>query len=122
MNRLKIALLIFVSSLTASASTYYVSPTGSDAAAGSLAAPWRTPAKASAVAVAGDTVNFLDDTYTLPTAGGQTGDWFITSSGTSGNPITFKSLNKWGAKLVGTDSIDGGTVIGISGGYITIQD
>lgn len=102
--------------------TYYVSTAGSDSNIGTLASPWLTPSHASSVAVAGDTVLFLDGTYTLPAGGSGNGDWFITSSGTSGNPITFRSATKWGAKLVGTDSSGSTSVIGLSGSYLTIQD
>lgn len=69
----------------ASAATYYVSPTGSDAAAGSSAAPWRTLQKAAATMVAGDTVLAADGDY----PGGIT----QTRDGTAGAPITFRAVN-----------------------------
>jgi len=47
----------------ASAATYYVAPSGSDAAAGTLAAPWATIAHAQAVAAPGDTVYFRGGAY-----------------------------------------------------------
>ncbi|MCX3290194.1 pectate lyase, partial [Streptomyces sp. NEAU-H22] len=40
----------------AAGNTYYVAPNGDDSAAGTLAAPWRSIARAQAVATAGDTV------------------------------------------------------------------
>ncbi|MEO7495565.1 MAG: right-handed parallel beta-helix repeat-containing protein [Massilia sp.] len=49
---------------TGTGATYYVSPTGSDSAAGTLAAPWRTIARAQTAATAGDTVYFRGGTYT----------------------------------------------------------
>ncbi|MDX2170262.1 MAG: right-handed parallel beta-helix repeat-containing protein [Deltaproteobacteria bacterium] len=57
------ALLFLLLPQRLAAATYYVSPTGNDAAAGSQAAPWRTLQKAGDVAAAGDTVNVLPGTY-----------------------------------------------------------
>jgi Pel9A-like, right handed beta helix region len=50
------------------ASIYYVSPTGSDSAAGTQAAPWASIAHAQSVAAAGDTVYFRGGTYSYTTA------------------------------------------------------
>src|SRR5689334_17742902 len=47
------------------AATYYVAPTGSDAAVGTQDAPWATMAHAQQVAVAGDTVYFHDGRFAL---------------------------------------------------------
>ncbi|AVV46051.1 pectate lyase [Streptomyces sp. P3] len=47
----------------AAGKVFYVSPTGSDSAAGSEAAPWKTFAHAQSVAQAGDTVYFRGGTY-----------------------------------------------------------
>ena len=47
----------------ASAATWYVAPTGSDAAAGTLAAPWQSFAHAQALAQPGDTVYFRGGRY-----------------------------------------------------------
>ncbi|WP_440962762.1 right-handed parallel beta-helix repeat-containing protein [Massilia sp. GER05] len=47
----------------ASAATWYVAPTGSDAAAGTLAAPWQSFAHAQALAQPGDTVYFRSGRY-----------------------------------------------------------
>src|SRR5437870_5458992 len=44
-------------------STYYVSPSGSDAAAGGQAAPWKTLQKAADNAKAGDVVHVGAGTY-----------------------------------------------------------
>ena len=54
-------LLLFPAS--ASATTYYVSPTGNDLNPGTINQPWTTPTKAAAAAQAGDTVNFRKGTY-----------------------------------------------------------
>jgi MYXO-CTERM domain-containing protein len=56
---------------------YYVSPTGSDSNAGTLAAPWATIQKGANTAVAGDTVWIRGGTYA------------ITTPNTSGSGITF---------------------------------
>jgi hypothetical protein len=50
------------------ASVYYVSPSGSDSAAGSQSAPWKTIAHAQSAVSAGDTVTFRAGTYSYTTA------------------------------------------------------
>jgi hypothetical protein len=50
------------------ATTYYVSPSGSDSAAGSTSAPFKTIAKAQSVAASGDTVYFRAGTYSYTAA------------------------------------------------------
>ncbi|WNM31730.1 right-handed parallel beta-helix repeat-containing protein [Streptomyces sp. Li-HN-5-11] len=52
-----------VSSAAAGGRVYYVSPTGSDSAAGTQSAPWKTIAHAQSVVQAGDTVYFRGGTY-----------------------------------------------------------
>ncbi len=47
----------------ASAATYYVAPDGNDGAAGAMAAPWKSFAKAQAMAAPGDTVYFRGGVY-----------------------------------------------------------
>jgi len=112
----------FFSAVQAEAqSTYYVSPTGSDTNSGTAASPWLTPQHSSAIAKPGDTVLFADGTYSLPARGG-TGDWFISTGGISGHPITYAAQHKWMAKLVGHGSGDGTTVIGMAGGYTIVKD
>lgn len=97
-----------------SSAVRYVSPTGNDTNSGSFSRPWATIQHADAVAKPGDTVVVLDGTYR--------GNVVLASSGTSGEPITYKAQNKWGAKLVGTGSGAGSAVIGVNGGYIVIQN
>jgi hypothetical protein len=94
----------------ASAATYYVSPTGNDAAAGSAVAPWRTLAKVDATTFApGDTVLF---------AGG--GIWNGTlqprGNGAAGSPITF------GAFGTGRPVLDGTGANGAAGIVVTGSD
>jgi hypothetical protein len=98
--------------------TKYVSPTGSDSNPGTQAAPWQSFAKAVASAVPGDVVAFMDGTYTQ-------GEIAITNSGTQANPITYMSLNKWGAVINSTSTNSStGAHPGISlyASWITIKD
>lgn len=78
------------------ATAYYVAPTGSDSAAGTLRAPWASFARAQAVAQPGDTVYFRGGTYTYSHA--DTGCASQTArvdavtldkSGTPGSPIRY---------------------------------
>jgi len=55
-------------SATSNAATYYVAPTGDDAATGSKEAPWKSFARAQAGAAAGDTIYFRGGNY-IYTAG-----------------------------------------------------
>ncbi|WP_332876328.1 choice-of-anchor Q domain-containing protein [Massilia sp. S19_KUP03_FR1] len=72
---------------------YYVAPTGSDSAAGTKAAPFKTLKRAAQAATkAGTTVWIAPGTY----AGGIK----TTASGTAGARIYFVSTTKWGAKIV----------------------
>lgn len=100
--------------------TYYVSPSGNDSNNGlTTGTAWLTPLHSSTVAVGGDTVIFLDGTYSLAN-GTFNGDWHIASTGgTLTTPILFKSQNKWGAHLVGTGTT---AVVGVGTAYVTIQD
>src|SRR5438128_9832966 len=63
-------------------STFYVAPTGADAAGGSLAAPWRTLQHAADAVRAGDTVVVEPGAY----AG-----MYLSTSGTASAPITFQA-------------------------------
>ncbi len=63
--RLFIAGLLVICTHSATAATFYVSPTGSDSAAGTQAAPFKTISKAGAVSASGDIVNVLPGTYAL---------------------------------------------------------
>jgi len=70
----------------------FVAPNGSDAAAGTEAAPFLTLARAAAAAVPGTTVWVAPGTY----AGG----FQSTASGMPSARIAFVSTTRWGAKLV----------------------
>ena len=83
-------------SAPALATTYYVSPSGSDAGAGtSQAAAWRSVSRVSSAALApGDTVLF-DGSGTYP------GLFQPSRSGAAGAPITFRSYGSGRANLSG---------------------
>src|SRR3989344_3953066 len=93
-----IFLMFFV--VQVSATTYYVSPSGSDSNSGSMNAPFKTISKGISVAGAGDTVIVGDGVYY--------GAITFTRSGTAVNPIIFRSANKWGAVLDGQNSVVNG--------------
>jgi len=114
MKRLIVLLLL---SYPAFAASYFVSPTGSDSAAGSSGAPWLTCQKAAQTMVAGDTTTVLPGTYINT---GQGGSWNGTSdnwacqfanSGTSGNVITMQCQTR------GTCIFDGGVTCGAACDY-----
>lgn len=98
-------------SLTAFAGDLYVSPQGSDTAAGTLTAPLRTIQKASSLAVPGTVVHVAPGTYseTIRT----------TNSGTASARIRFVSDVKWGAKIV--PAAGAYTMWNVEGGYIDID-
>src|SRR5215831_11099283 len=71
------ALAILLAPAAAQAAEWYVSPSGSDSAAGSSAAPFATLSKANSVAAAGDTIWVRGGTYYL------TSQLVLSRSGTS---------------------------------------
>ena len=90
---------------SASAATYYVSPSGSDSNAGSSTQPFRTVAKGTGIAIAGDTVILKNGTYGnegfISDGTGDTASTPVSiyKAGTSSAWITVKAENKWGAVL-----------------------
>src|SRR5207249_5620831 len=98
-----LAAIIFLSLLTvwvatpswSGATTYYVSPSGSDSNPGTQVSPWGTIQKAANTMVAGDTTLVMDGTYVH-------GYIRFATSGTSSQPITLKAQNKWGAIISST--------------------
>ena len=68
MRTLSFALALLLSCGTASAATYYVAPSGDDAAAGTQAAPFKSFAHAQDVAAPGDTVYFRGGVYAYTAA------------------------------------------------------
>jgi hypothetical protein len=92
---------------------YYVSPTGSDTAAGTKAAPFKTLARAAKAATkAGTTVWVAPGTY----AGGIK----TTYSGTSSARIYWVSTTKWGAKVVPPASSTNNNAWDNRGNYVSI--
>ena len=65
------------------AAEYFVSPTGDDSQAGTLASPWKTVAKGAATAVAGDTVYVRGGVYQERIT--------LSRSGTPGSRITLRN-------------------------------
>jgi MYXO-CTERM domain-containing protein len=74
---------------SALAETYYVSPTGNDAANGSEGAPFRTPARAQQAAAAGDTVLFRGGEYVFAGNDGPANAVLFNKSGTQGARINY---------------------------------
>jgi hypothetical protein len=92
---------------------YYVAPTGSDTAAGTKAAPFKTLARAAKAATkAGTTVWVAPGTY----AGG----FKTTASATAASRIYFVSTTKWGAKIVPPASSSNTTAWDNRGNYVSI--
>ncbi len=94
-----IAALSIATSL--SAKSYYISPDGNDSNAGTLSSPFKTIAKATSVAKAGDVCMLREGTYheTLKSV----------RSGTKKKPITFTSYKDEKAIIDATESIEGWT-------------
>lgn len=85
MRRLFVILFLITCSVL-SATTYYVSTSGDDGNAGTLAAPWATFQYAITNSSAGDTVFFRGGTY-YPT--NRYGDRITNKYGTAGDPICY---------------------------------
>jgi hypothetical protein len=108
-------LLASVHTVTTPATTYnyYVSPTGSDTASGSKAAPFKTLARAAKAATrAGTTVWVAPGTY----AGGIK----TTANGSSAARIYWVSTTKWGAKVVPPGSSSNNNAWDNRGNYVSI--
>lgn len=102
-----------VMSTPATTYNYYVSPTGSDSAAGTKAAPFKTLAKAAAIATkASTTVWVAPGTY----AGGIK----TTASGTASSRIYWVSTTKWGAKVVPPSTSTNNNAWDNRGNYVSI--
>jgi len=102
-----ICLMLLTGAGVTSATTYYVSPYGNDSNDGlSLDAAWATIQHAADTIGPGDTVLVQSGTYNEQVT--------ITTSGTSGNPITFKGE---GMPVV---NANGGNGFTVRGSYITI--
>ncbi len=92
---------------------YYVSPTGSDSAAGTKAAPFKTLVRAAKAATRpGTTVWVAPGTY----AGGIK----TTASGTAAARIYWVSTTKWGAKIVPPANSTNNSAWDNRGNYVSI--
>jgi hypothetical protein len=85
---------------------YFVSPGGNDENPGSVKHPFRTIQRAADRVNPGDTVIVEDGTYTLPLTPTPCGAdaravVCLTRGGTDGAWVSFRSRNKWGAKISG---------------------
>lgn len=93
MRLLLLCLLFFGLHPLASATSYYVSGSGSDAANGlSQKTAFRTLQYAADLTLPGDVVYAMDGTYALPEAQSGGAVLYITRSGTAENWITYKAL------------------------------
>ena len=93
--------------------TYYVHPGGDNANPGTQDLPWQTLQHATGQAVPQDTILVEDGLYEGPVV--------ITRSGEADAYITFKSINKWGAKIqvINGDGAQDG--IKVVANYITVD-
>jgi len=89
-------------SAAAGGKTYYVSPSGSDANPGTETQPFKTIQKSVNIVQAGDTVLVADGVYTDTDNNGMV-VYLKSKIGTAEKPITFRSVNKWGARIDGND-------------------
>lgn len=96
--------LFLLHARVASGATWVVSPSGDDANAGTAERPFRSFARAAAVASAGDVASFRGGTYAMPD------EVVLTRSGSAGAPITFSA---WPGEA---PVLDGG---GTPGGIVT---
>jgi len=102
-----------VTTTPATTYNYYVSPTGSDTAAGTKAAPFKTLARAAKAATkASTTVWVAPGTY----AGGIK----TTANGTAAGRIYWVSTTKWGAKIVPPTSSSNNNAWDNRGNYVSI--
>jgi len=115
---------------SATASVYYVSPSGSDSAAGTKSAPWKTIAHAQSKAVAGDTVTFRGGTYAYTGATSACGSQTdvvsaiaLSKSGTSGSPISYVAYSGENPVFDFSAMKDDCRIKGfnVTGSYITVK-
>lgn len=88
-------------SASATGTTYWISPSGSDSAAGTSAAPFRTIQHCATIALAGDTCEIETGTYRESVV--------PANSGTAANPITFTGAPGAAVTVDGSDPLTGWT-------------
>jgi hypothetical protein len=98
---------------TLATSEIVVAPTGSDTNAGTLAAPFKTIARAAQAATPGATVRVMAGTYT--------GGFKTSASGTAEAPIRYVSDVKRGAKIVPPATSASATAWDNRGNYVEID-
>ena len=106
-----------------SGATFYVSPTGSDSNPGTQAQPFRNIQRAADVVNPGNTVIVEDGVYTY-SGSNQCSKTIVclTRGGAPGQLVTFKSRNKWGARVDGQNGV-AATGFGFGdANYVRIQD
>lgn len=97
------------------ASTYYVSPSGSDASAGTVNTPWRTFAYAMSRTVCGDTLVLKDGEYRIALHGSLN----IDKSCTASSPFTVQAQNERAAFINGDGSA--ASLLIANSAYITVN-
>jgi parallel beta-helix repeat protein len=101
------ALLSLLGGASAAAADWYVSPSGSDSAAGSLAAPFRTVQRGVNVAAAGDTVWLRGGTYRESVS--------MTRAGTATAPIVVAAYAAEVPVIKGSQAVSGWTATATAG-------
>lgn len=86
--------------------SYYVSPSGNDANAGTESSPFKTLVKAFSMLKAGNTLYIRGGTYTAPATG-----WQFTNSGTASQPITVTNYPGERVVLNTDNSVSGNYII-----------
>jgi hypothetical protein len=103
------------------AATYYVATTGDDANPGTQALPFRTIQRGADVVLPGDTVIVRNGVYTDPDPLGDRVVVYVQRGGTSAEWITFKSENKWGAKIDGLSIAQHGFYLSGEASYVRVE-
>lgn len=107
---------------------YYISPTGSDANAGTLASPWSLSSLSTKPAIAGKRVGLLDGTYVVTGTGTGNGGYIqgIAYGGSTASPTVVQSVNPLGAVITtnnnGSYPQATATVFGVTADNVTISD
>lgn len=86
--------------------TYYISPTGNDANAGTATAPWKTLQHAFDTVTAGQTVCLYGGAYPPTVTTGHSQTMASTHSGSAGSPISFTNVSGQVAIIGGSTRIN----------------
>ena len=113
------AVALMAAAISAQAATpattynYYVAPNGSDTAAGTKAAPFKTLARAAKAATKASTTVWV-------APGSYAGGFKTTASGTAAGRIYWVSTTKWGAKIVPPANSTNNSAWDNRGNYVSI--